>query len=89
MSMNLYAETKDGKEVKLWQTPTWITDCCLVGHDDKIRKWKDTRHLYSEWVRSHTQGRFESEEESQNERDRVSRHLKDLYSHKRLNFYML
>ena len=89
MSMNLQAKTKSGEEIYLWQTPTWVTDCCLYNHKGKQRKWKDTRLLYAEWVRSRTQGVFLDVEEAQNLRDSVKEHLDELYSYKKLKFYVV
>lgn len=88
MSMNLNAETKDGRKVTLWQTPTWVSYCCWLDHEDKPRKWKDTRHLYAEWVKSKLQGAFE-DGEYDDIKERVDEHLNELYSYKKLEFYVM
>ncbi len=89
MSMNLYVETEDGKEINLWQTPTWVTDMCLINHKQKYRKWKDTRYLYLEWVKSHTQGRWDSTEEADDMRSRVQGQINALTDVGKLKFYTM
>jgi len=88
MSMNLYAETKDQKNFELWQTPTWITHLCLTNHKRGQRKWKDTRYLYEQWVKSHSQGVWESPEEYQEMVNSIDEHLYELHLQGKLNFYM-
>jgi hypothetical protein len=85
--MNLYAEDEKGHEVELWQTPTWITRLCLYRHNGKKRKWKDTLHLYSQWVDQHTQGVWHSEEEYKDMKTRVDEHLYELMLNKKLKFF--
>jgi len=70
MSINLAAfEKSTGKEINLWQTPSWVTEMCLYSYkknkngEYKKRHWKDTRALYLAWVRSRTQGTFYSSED--------------------------
>ncbi len=87
--MNLHVETKDGKEIDLWQTPTWVTDMCLINHKQESRKWKDTRHLYLEWVKSRTQGVWDSIEEAEDMRERVQEQIDDLTDVGKLKFYAI
>ena len=87
--MNLHAKTKSGEKVYLWQTPTWVTYCCLYNHKGKQRKWKDTRHLYAEWVKSSTQGIVFHDGELEEQREHVKSHLDELYSLGKLKFYYL
>jgi len=70
MSINLVAfEKSTGKEINLWQTPSWVTEMSLYSYkknkkgEYKKRHWKDTRALYLAWVKSHTQGTFYSSED--------------------------
>lgn len=87
--MNLHANYKDSGSFELWQTPSWVTDMALTNHENKQRHWKDTRHLYSKWIKSHTQGAWSSREEYEDMRDRVDWHIEDLYSAGELEFYMM
>ncbi len=92
MSMNLFAEN-NGVEINLWQTPTWVTYMCIDSYkQDKHsgnplqRKWKDTRHLYLEWVKSHSQGRWDSEVEWQEMVDNIKEHVDNIMSIKKIHF---
>ncbi len=95
MSMNLHVEDDTGYEIDLWQTPTWVTDMCLFswkinkeGYRQQ-RKWEDTLIIYLDWVRSHSQGRWDSVEESQDMQDRISSHVKELNEAGVLKFYSM
>jgi len=89
MSMNLYAEDKKGKKVELWQTPTWITYLCFNTHDNKQREWKDTLFIYTEWVKSHLQGVWDSNEEYEDMKREIDDHIHELQLYKLLHFYIM
>ena len=78
MSMNLHlSEGEDGKEVCLWQTPTFITEMCLsydsTGQPDGGMAGVLRRYVI--WVRSHTNGVFQTKEHLAAMRERVDDHL--------------
>ena len=73
MSMNLYC-----KEISLWQTPTWISFLALYDSAGKRRTKKETLHIYTEWVRSKTQGVWMDATEYENMKTSVSEHLEEL-----------
>ena len=84
MSMNLRCE-----EMELWQTPTYITRMCYETHDYQEDDWRNIRHKYTLWVRSHTNGVWKDDGELERMRDAVNAHLEELYSYESLNFYMI
>lgn len=93
MSMNLHAKYNNN-EIDLIQTPTWVTKLCLYKYDGTKRKWKDTRHLYCQWVL----GTFltnrvlknEKEVEEYNEDKKYYKdHINTLNSYEKLKFYEL
>ena len=86
MSMNLYV---NNKAVDLWQTPTWVTYMVLLDRKGKARKWKDTRHLYLEWVKSHTQGAWKDDEQYIEMKNRVLWHTQDIMKAGKLKFYCM
>jgi hypothetical protein len=77
--MNLTLTDKDtGLDVDLWQTPTFITWMCLSynpetkqpdGGDEGVRR------RYVEWVKSHTNGKWESSEDLEYMTERINDHL--------------
>ena len=88
MSMNLNARDKHGNEVTLWQTPTWVSYCAWLDRKDKPRHWKDTRHLYLEWVKSHTQGLFKENEHEEIE-ERVNKHINYIMKAGKLKWFVM
>ena len=88
MSMNLYARTKSNEKLDLWQTPTWISECCLYGHKGK-RKWKDTRYLYLEWVKSNTKTTWRDIEDYENMKKNVKNEVERIMSAGKLKFYIM
>ena len=98
MSMNLHAEDENGREIELWQTPTWVTYMCIdswkqngsgKNSNPLQRKWKDTRKLYLEWVRSRTQGVWKSTEEYEDMRDTVKLHVDEVMNAGKLTFFIM
>lgn len=87
--MNLHAEDESGRELNLWQTPTWVSYMCLLNHKNERRKWKDTRHIYLEWVKSNSQGSFASIEESDEIGERVKSQVKEVMDAGKLEFYVM
>lgn len=79
--MNLHC-----KEMDLWQTPTPITYMC---YSNKDGGWKGIRYRYEQWVRGHLNGAWNSETELENMKSLVIRHIEELYSHKKLRFYVM
>lgn len=77
MSINLHCE-----EVELWQTPTWVTEMCLSVSNpaDGVCDggWRGVLHRYKIWVRMHSQGIWENQEDYEHEQARINAHLKDL-----------
>jgi len=95
MSLNLYAmDTETGEEIYLHQTPTWVTEMCLVSYlydKDNFRKqrtWKDTRKIYLDWCYSFTQGTFKNGD-AQKAKEDFERHRKRIMSYKKIKFYTL
>lgn len=81
MSMNLHlSEGEDGKEVYLWQTPTFITEMCLsydsTGQPDG--GMTGVMRRYQIWVRSQTNGVWNSTEELEGMRARVRAHIEEI-----------
>lgn len=77
MSMNLAACDAENREICLWRTSTWVTDI-ILSVDEKgefdggslgvLRRYKI-------WVRSHTQGKFDSREDRESIAQKVESHL--------------
>ena len=95
MSMNLNAEVKaTGERIDLWQTPTWVSYMCVESWEEDEngvplqRHWKDTRKLYSDWLRSRLQGVFHDQEEHEDLREAIEDHLERLYSKGELEFWV-
>ena len=85
MSINLNA-----KEVKLWQTPTWVTNVC---YSNKDGGWEGILYRYEEWVKSRLQGEWENNQELNDMEAVVNDHLAKVHAaakkHKKLTFYTL
>lgn len=84
MSINLCCD-----EMDLWQTPSYITDMCYEKPDGYPDKWKNIRHRYAIWVKSHSDGAWDSQEDLDYMKECIKNHLDHLYSHKKLNFYVM
>ena len=85
MSMNLHLTVgEEGPEINLWQTPTVITDMCLSydknGQPDGGMAGVMRRYVI--WVRNHTSGIWNSEEELEGMRARVRAHIEEIESAK-------
>jgi len=80
MSMNLYlSEGEEGPEIRLWQTPTFVTEMCLSykdGHPDG--GMEGVLRRYQIWVRSHADGIWNSKEELEMMRARVRSHIDEI-----------
>lgn len=95
MSMNLHAESEKG-EIKLWQTPTWVTDALLIDDKGGIRErsGKEARRAlrgYMQWVISHSNNGT-TEEDRAIIRMNVHDHLEYIRGHikdKSLKVYMV
>jgi hypothetical protein len=80
MSINMYL-TVDGKEVSLWQTPTYITYMCMTTDNGVFeyeltgKQAKAAIARYFEWVSSHADGVFQSSEEADSMRSIVKEHI--------------
>lgn len=81
MSMNLHCE-----QVELWQTPTYITYMCYSNRDGG---WKGILYRYSEWVKSFLNGCWKSNEDFEEMKDRIDKHLAALNSYKKLTFFII
>jgi len=83
MSMNLTLKI-DGREIDLWQTPTYITYMCLMDSDGKYstktepEEAKRAIWCYITWVESTTNGAWNSSEALQKARDQVNSHRKEI-----------
>lgn len=83
MSMNLTLEV-DGRDIELWQTPTYITHMCLMDSDGKYStkttpiEARRAIWCYITWVESTTNGVWESSEALQEARDLVNSHRKEI-----------
>ena len=76
MSTSLYCED-GGREVALWQTPSHITAMCL-SWDEKGKSDGGTegvRRRYLLWVKSHTDGVWQSAEDLKDRRALVEAHV--------------
>lgn len=81
----------NGNEFGLYQTPTWLTWLSLYKHNGKKRKWKDTRYIYCEWLKS-TLPTVVTDKEMEfytTRRDEVMEHCSDIMSQKKLKFYTI
>mgnify|MGYP006281579305 CR=1 FL=1 len=67
MSINLHC-----KEVKLWQTPTWVTYIIESKGDGG---WRGILRRYKIWIESHSQGTWNSAEELRLQEELIADHL--------------
>lgn len=80
MSMNLHLQV-DGYKIDLWQTPTRITNMCLVDENFRVasevkgKKAKRAIAIYLTWVRGTLDGAWESEEELDTQQEIVFEHI--------------
>tara|TARA_R110000803_G_scaffold102337_2_gene170419 strand:+ start:335 stop:574 length:240 start_codon:yes stop_codon:yes gene_type:complete len=65
--MNLFCE-----QVELWQTPTHISYMCYSNDDGG---WEGIKYRYIEWVKSHTRGVYETQEDFDRVHDHVNAHI--------------
>ena len=82
MSMNLHLKV-DGSNIDLWQTPTYITNMCLVsskGVENEVAGKKAIRAMnaYLEWVKQTVSGTYNSLEEANEYREVVNEHEKEI-----------
>ena len=81
MSMNLYlSEGEEGPAINLWQTPTFITEMCL-SYDSSGQPdggMAGVMRRYQIWVRSQTNGVWNSTEELEGMRARVRAHIEEI-----------
>lgn len=86
MSMNLHCN-----KVDLWQTPTWVTYLCMSLDDEGNPDggMEGVRRRYIMWVKSTLNGVWNSTEDFEGHRASVEDHLRELNSHKDLEFYIL
>ncbi len=79
MSLNLTLRNgKDGPQIPLWQTPTWVTFICLSYNPETNESdggHEAVRRRYCQWVNQHTDGVWSSVEDLEHERERVKEHL--------------
>ena len=78
MSKNLTLHEANGKDVHLWQTPSFITDMCLSVNQAGIFDggMEGVRRRYIIWVNSHQNGMWESGEDLEHMRERIKEHTK-------------
>ena len=81
MSMNLHC-----KQMDLWQTPTHITYMCISNNNGG---WKGIKYRYTQWVESHSNGCWENIEQLEEMRRGIKEHIKQLNSHKKLDFSIM
>lgn len=83
MSKNLHLTVgEEGPEINLWQTPSVITDMCL-SYDKNGQPdggMAGVMRRYQIWLRSHTSGIWNSEEELEGMRARVRAHIEKIES---------
>jgi hypothetical protein len=99
MSMNLYIQC-DGQELTMYQTPTVITQMCMldslgeVHFEFKGRK-KSTRPIacYLKWVETFYNGTFDTEEDAKDNRlgirDYIANAKKIVKNAKRIRVYQI
>jgi hypothetical protein len=81
--MNLTLEV-NGRDVELWQTPTYITYMCLMDANGKystkteLLEAKRAVHCYLTWINSTTNGVWDSSQEHEEARATVNRHVKEV-----------
>lgn len=80
MSMNLHIEV-DKKALEVYQTPTFVTEMCMVSNNGKIEFEKKgikaihAIHIYLQWVNSLSNGTYSSSELATEARNRVVYHI--------------
>lgn len=79
MSVNLIARTKNG-EIHLWQTPSWVTQMCLINSDNEIKRCKGksafrAMYCYIAWVRGQLNGVYPSDEALKEKREIINSHV--------------
>ena len=84
MSLNLtLSNGEDGLDVSLMQTPTFITFMCL-SYDPTTQLpdggMEGVRRRYITWVESLTNGKWESLEDLEWERERIREHIEKVKS---------
>ena len=79
MSLNLTLHNgKDGPQIPLWQTPTWVTFICLSYNPETNEPdggHEAVRRRYNQWVNQLTDGVWNSIEDLECKRERVKEHL--------------
>lgn len=81
--MNLTLKV-DGRDIELWQTPTYITYMCLMDSDGKYstktnpEEAKRAIQLYLTWVDSTTNGVWESSEALNEAHEYLNYHKKEI-----------
>lgn len=79
MSLNLTLHNgENGPQIPLWQTPTWVTFICL-SYDPETNEpdggHEAVRRRYIQWVKQHINGKWDSVEDLEYERERVKEHI--------------
>ena len=83
MSMNLHASV-GGEELFLMQTPSYVTDMCVVDSEGTLRndltgkEAKRALHIYVQWVQSQYQGPYKSQEEADDDYQDYKEHLSSI-----------
>jgi hypothetical protein len=77
MSLNLTMSDSAGREIFLWQTPTFITNMCLSYGDDGVPDggMEGVRRRYICWVNGTLNGVYSDDEELSAAREAVKDHL--------------
>ncbi len=82
MSLNLTLnDGKNGPEIPLWQTPTWVTLVCL-SHNPETNEFdgghNGIRRRYIKWVESHANKNWENSKDL--DREKIKNHIKFISS---------
>lgn len=81
--MNLTLKV-NGRNIELWQTPTYITYMCLMGSDGKhsdkteIEEAKRAIYCYLTWVKSTANGVWGNHEDYLYAREQLNNHVKEI-----------
>lgn len=81
MSINLTCN-----EVELVQTPTWLTRLALYDHQHNRRDWKETKYIYTGWLKSTLNGVWDNAEQLEEARKGIQRHIEELSYYNSLHF---
>ena len=81
MSLNLHC-----KEVKLWQTPTYITKMCYYKYGGIRDDWRNIKYRYIFYIESHLDGVWESEIDYKYMKNNIRKHIKELNKFEKLTF---